>query len=121
MRLVMLGKDDLSVESELGLDKIFHPKFLFDPKRQGLQERCDPVRRVSKIGLDDALEFDERLIVERDAIKLRGFHAALFQAEIDGVLRKREIMFLARKALFLRRRDDLPVTDKTRRAIVVKS
>ncbi len=118
---MMLRKNDLPLKVELGLNVILHPKLLFDPKGHGLQKGRDPVRRVCEIGFEDAFEFEEGFIVERDNIKTGGLDAAFSEAKIDCIFWERKIMLLTREAFFLRRRDDLSVLDKTRRAVMIKS
>ena len=78
------------------------------------------MRGASEIGFEDALEFQERFVVECDAIEAGGFDTTFLQTKINGVLWEREVMLLARKTLLLRRRDDPPVPDETRRTIMIK-
>jgi len=90
-----------------------------EPDRHGRHEGSDPARREPEVGLEQALEFQKRLVVKGDMTQLLERHAALPQAVTHGVPREAGVMFPASEALFLRRGDDLSVSQKAGGAVVV--
>src|SRR5436190_13491506 len=75
--------------------------------------------RAGQIGMQDAVELVERLLVKRDVIELLRGNAACAQAVVDGVARVSLVMFLAREALLLRGGDNGAITHEARRAVMV--
>ena len=63
-------------------------QLLADPKRQGHGERAQPAGREGQVGLEQALEFQKRLVVEDDVIDGLERHAFALQAVSDGVTRE---------------------------------
>ncbi len=96
-------------------------ELLLQPQGQSHQEELEAARRVGDVGLEDAVELEERLVVEGDQVELAGGDPAFLQAVVDGVLREVEVVLLAREALFLGGRDDAPVLDEAGGAVVVES
>ncbi|OQA55636.1 MAG: hypothetical protein BWY42_01390 [Candidatus Omnitrophica bacterium ADurb.Bin277] len=121
VRLMMLGKKDLAFVAKLLLNEGFHPKLLLDPHGNRLEEGPDPLRGACEVAFKDAFKFQEGFVVKRDNIEVFRRDPAFSQAIFDRVRRETEVVLLPRKPLFLRRRDDLPVTDKARGAVMIKS
>jgi hypothetical protein len=94
-------------------------QLLPDPDGQRLSKRAEATRRVREIGLQQPVEFQERLVVKRDMVERAGVEAAALETERHGLRRKPIVVFAAREALFLRRRDDLAVDDERRGRIVI--
>ena len=74
-----------------------------------------------QVGFQQPLEFQKRLVVEADVIELLGPQPGLFQAVIDGLLRKVVVVFVAGEAFLLRGGNDLAVDHQRRGRVVVKS
>ena len=122
VRLVVLGEDDLPLvaSSEPLRDGARQVELLLRPQRHELQERPEAARRVRQVGLQQALELQERLVVEADVVELLGRDAGLVEAVADGVDRERVVVLAAGEPLLLRRRDDVAVDDERRRRVVVE-
>ena len=95
-------------------------QLLLDPDRQRDAKRAQAAWRESEIGFEQALEFEERLVVEDDVIDRAKLDLGLVQAILDGVARKPGVVLLAGEALLLRRRDDPAIGDERRGAVMVE-
>ncbi len=100
-------------------DVVANPQLLAQPQRHRHQVRAPAARRGRGVGLDQSLEFHERLFIEADEVHLRTGNAGLTQAILNGVRRKPGVVLLARETLLLRCRDDAPVFDETGGGVVV--
>ena len=94
-------------------------QLVLHPHRQRGAERREAARRKGEIGLEQPLELEERLVVERDIVDLRGTRAGRLEARANRVVWEARVMLLAREALFLRRRGHLPVDQQRRGRVVV--
>jgi len=78
------------------------------------------VRRAGEVGLEQSLEFQERLVVKDDGVDLveglRPAHPRQYRAALAG---KRASCLRRVKALLLRSRDHLPVDDEGRGSVMV--
>ena len=97
-----------------------HEELLLEPEGQAHQEQLEARRRVRDVGLEDAVELEERLVVEGDEVEVRSLDAGLLEAVVDRVLGERVVVLLARETLFLRGRDDPAVLHQAGRAVVVE-
>src|SRR5262245_31864880 len=100
MRLVMLQEDipALVSPSQSSIQLARHVELLTEPQGHRRHERAKSRGRIRRIGLEQAIEFQQRLVVEGDVIELVGVDARLTQAVIHGVLRKPVVMLLPREA-----------------------
>ncbi len=74
-----------------------------------------------EIGFEQALELQERLVVEDDVVDVVELDAGLRRGNTAIALcGKAGIVLLAREALLLRGRDDLAVLDQRRGAVVIE-
>ena len=96
-------------------------QLLFQPHRHGRHKGAEPARRKRQIGLQQPLKFDQRLLIKHDCAEVRQSDAPLAQTVANRLGGKPRIVLLARKPLFLGRRQDLPVSDQAGRAIVIES
>ncbi len=126
MRVMVLGEQQ-PLAIECGIDRLqrFDQHLLLEqlfaePDRHRLDERSKPARRIGEIGFQQALEFQERLVVEHHMVRLAQRHARFVEAIPQRVRRKACVEFLAREALFLRRRRDLAVLDQRGCAVVIE-
>src|SRR5664280_705185 len=115
----MIGEQDPAREGQLFPYALGHPEAVRDPERHRLAKRDESPRRVVEIRLEEALEFHERLVVERDVVEAVGGELARLEAVARRVRGKFRVVLLSREALFLRGGDDRPVDEKTRRRVVV--
>jgi hypothetical protein len=95
-------------------------ELLLQPERQAFEEKAVASRRIGKIGLEDSIELEERLVVESDEVEGVGRDAALLETVIDGVLREAIVMFQPSEPLLLRGGHDLAVPDEAGGAIVIE-
>src|SRR5581483_211384 len=71
------------------------------------------------IGFDEAVELDERFLVEPDEVEVACREARLAQAVGDRVCRESRVVLPAREALLLRGGNDSAVLDKAGGAVVI--
>src|ERR1700681_723374 len=105
---------------EFDADEIRHPQLFFQPDRHRFRERRKPRRCVIEVGFEQAIELENRFIVEADLIELLDGESSLFETELDGARREARIVFDASEALLLSCRDDLAVNDDARCGIVIE-
>ena len=80
-----------------------------------------PARGVAEVALQQPLEFEQRLVVERDGVEVLRLQAPLPQAVGDGVGGEVGVVLLAGEPLLLRRRDDPPVPHEAGGGVVVEA
>jgi len=73
-----------------------------------------------RIGLKQSLKLDKGFFIEHDVAEIRQGDFPFTQTVTDGSAGKPRIVLLAGKSLFLRGRDDLPVSHQAGRAIVIE-
>ena len=102
MALVVLGEEQLAVDPAArrrGLERLLQVRLLeqllLDPERHRHAERAKAARRIGEIGLEQALELDERLLEEDDMVDAVEVDACRIQAIADGLCGKAGIMLLA--------------------------
>ena len=95
-------------------------QLLLQPQRHGHAERIEAARRVGEVGLEQAFELQERLVVEGDVVDVGELDARRIEAVLHGVLGKARIVLLAGEALLLRRTDQMPILDQRRGAVVIE-
>ena len=120
VRFMVFAEQDRALESlePIG-DVVRDPQLFTEPRRHRHQVRPPSARRHRGVGLEQALELDERLFVERNVIQLRDGEPGLLEAVGDRLRRKRGIVLLAGEAFLLRRRDNAAVHHQARGRVVV--
>ena len=93
------------------MNLLFGLQFAAEPQRAGGSKRLATARRIGHGGFDDAVKFEQRLVVEHDMVELRGSDASFGEAVISGVTRQARVVFLARKSFFLGRGDNFAVSN----------
>jgi hypothetical protein len=68
-----------------------------EPERHGFDERCKPARRESKVGFQQPLELEERLVVKHDVVDIAQPGAGRFQAIVNRLMQKLSSNFLREK------------------------
>src|SRR5262249_47859859 len=72
-----IGPVDIALGGlELAGEKRFLKQFLAEPERQGHTKRCKPAGAIGEIGFQQALEFDERFVVEGHSVEVLSSDAA---------------------------------------------
>ena len=71
------------------------------------------------IGFEKTFELPEWLFVESNSREVRKLYTCFFEYKLHRLYRKRIIMLLTRKALFMRGRDDFVATQKSGSAVVI--
>src|SRR5437879_7018206 len=111
----MLGIPDLPVEPpQRPPDVTLHEELLLHPQRTGQAERSEALRSDPQVGLENALEFEQRFVVEADVREVGALDPRRRETIGDGPMGERRVSLLAAEALFLRRRDDLAVRQQAR-------
>src|SRR5688500_20283408 len=77
---------------EFPADEIFLEQLLANPERHRHREAAIPAWREAEIGLDEALEFQERLFVEDDCVDSSRLCPGVLEAEADRVRGKPGVM-----------------------------
>ena len=95
MALVMLGEQQLVADAagggELGqrlLEVRLLEQLLLEPQRHRQAEGAEAARRVGEIGLEQALELDQRLLEEDDVVDAVEVDAGGVEAIADRVRRE---------------------------------
>src|SRR4029453_2596527 len=100
-------------------DVVGHPELVSQPQRHRHEVGPQSSRRGRGVGLEQAVELDERLLVETDQVQLAGLEVGFTQAVFDGARWEAGVVLLAGESLFLRRGNDAAVLYKTGGRIVV--
>ena len=95
-------------------------QLLLDPHRHRHAEGGEALRGVGEIGLEQALELDERLLEEDDVVDVVEVDLPGLETVPIAWSGKPAIVLLAGEALLLRGRDDAAVLDEGGRAVVIK-
>src|SRR5258708_24987592 len=100
----------------LGLERVGEQRLLKEllpqPQWQRHAKRREAARTVGEVGLQQALELDERLVVEHDPVDIPERDAGLAQAIVGRAMRKPGIELLAGEAFLLRGRDHAAILDE---------
>ena len=120
VRLVVLGEHDGGGAAAALRNKVAGPELVVHPERHRTQKRTQALWRVRQITLQQAFEFQDRLVVERDVIQVIRGDASLAKAERRGRFRKAMVVLLAREPFFLRGGDDLAVADQAGGGVVIE-
>src|SRR5439155_8944937 len=99
VRLVMLGVQDLAVIAEGAADFPVEEQLLFYPQWAGHPELREPAGRNAEVGLQNALELEEGLVIEADIGQVRGPNPGRLETIPRGVPRKGSVALLAGEAL----------------------
>ena len=70
VRFVVFRKNNFATASQFVANQFLHPNPLPNPERDGHEKTFQPMRRISEITMQDAIEFKERLFVKRDVVKV---------------------------------------------------
>ena len=95
-------------------------ELLTQPQGHALTERSESHRRVRQIRLKEPVEFEERLVVERDVIEFGRVNPRFPKTVLDRKFGESVVVLLARKPLFLGRGNDLTISNQTCGAVVIK-
>src|SRR5262245_18515334 len=105
--------------NEFLLYQLFEQQPLLQPNRHRGQERADAPGREAKIGLNQPLEFQQRLVIERDVPEFGERDARLAQTIRDGVAGETRIVLLSGETLLLCRCDENPIAYDAGGAVMV--
>ena len=122
MRLVVLGVEQQPlVVAERFAELAVGEELLLHPERASHEEGAEAARCDGEIRLEDALELEQRLVVEPDVMQVTCGDPSSPQAVLDGPRREARIALDPREPLFLRGGDDLAVGHETGGAVVIVS
>ena len=85
-----------------------------------MHERPEAAGRVGQVGLQQPLEFQERLVVEPDVVEVRRLDPRLGETEGDSVGREPGVVLRAGEAFLLRRCFDTAIDEDGRRRVVIE-
>ncbi len=126
MAQVMLGKQQLLLPVDVGRqgfqlldEQALLKQLLLEPQRQRLPERRETARRECEVCFQQALEFQEWLVVESDKVDVGGTKPGDLETRANGGAGKVRIVLHAREALFLGGVFDAAVDDERCGGIVV--
>ncbi len=105
---------------ELLKEKRLLEQLFFQPYGHGHEKRPQSFRSKGQVRLEQALELQQRLVVEHNVGQIRQPDSARIQTITHRVLRKARVMFFSGEAFFLRGSDDLAVFHQTSCAVVIK-
>src|SRR5215510_15939306 len=125
---MVLGKEQARVRVEvavaqagqLATKQILLEQLLPEPERDGHRERPEPAGGEREIGLQEPLELEKRLVVERDIVDLLECDASLAQTVRGGAPGKAGVVPFPAEALLLRRGDDATIRDQRGGGVVVE-
>lgn len=103
----------------LGQQILLEQLFL-QPHRNGGLERGKAPGRERHIGFEQALELQERLVVEDDEVDVVQAAAGLGQAILDGQPGKTRVVFLAGEAFFLGGGNDAAILDQRGGTVMIE-
>src|SRR6185503_10817177 len=109
-----------SASQDLFAKKVSQQQFLFQPHRHGGKKGLQATRRKADVGFKQPLEFDQRLVIKHNILKVLNPNPSLVQTILNRAMRKSRIMLLSCKSFFLCRSDDLAVPHEAGGAVVVE-
>src|SRR5271166_6763551 len=106
----MLGVEDLvGRNAQLRRDLRTYPQLVDHPGDHRLTEDLVRLRIGLQHAHQNAVEFAEGLLVKDRIVKIFALNAAAFETELDGLMRKSEVVLDAAEALFFGGRNELAV------------
>src|SRR5688572_24052872 len=105
---MMLGVQHLAGVAQRIANPVLDVELLLHPQRRGLEKGPEAARRNVDVGLEDALELEQRLVVETDERQVADTDAGVVETETGGVNRKALVTLLPGEPLLLGGGDDLP-------------
>jgi hypothetical protein len=118
---VVLRVEDRTLVAEALTKLLFHVQLLLHPQRARHHERAEPLRHHAQIRLEDALELEQRLVVEADVVQILRLDARRLQAVLHRARREIRISLLPGEPLLRAGSDDLAVLHQGGGAVVVVS
>ena len=106
--------------AELAHEQLLLKELLLEPQGHRHAERGNAPGRVRQVGLEQSLEFHERLLVEDDVADVVERDARLAEAIGHRTRGVSAVVFLAREALFLGGGHDVTVHDQRRRGVMIE-
>src|SRR4051812_45163621 len=93
-------KDPIGRDAHNLADSILDPQLIEHPRGHRFAEHAVRARGCRNRRTDNSIELDEGFLEERDVIKVGATQPVAFEAETDGALGKREVMFDPAESLF---------------------
>src|SRR5262249_19328487 len=120
MRFVVFRKKNFATATEFASDQFFNPNAFPDPKRYRHQKASQTDWRIREISVQNPVEFQERLFVERHIVELIDVDAAFAEAISHGLLRKTRVVLFSCESFLLGCRDDFSFAHQACRTVVIK-
>jgi hypothetical protein len=120
VRLMVFGIEHFPIESQRVADLPLHVELVLDPERAGHEERLEAAGCHAQVSLQDALELEQRLVVERHRRQLVRRDPGLFQAVVNRMLREPGIALDPAESLLAGGGNDFAVSEQAGRAVVIE-
>lgn len=119
--VVIAEQDLIRIDMQVILNDALDPELFLQPVDHRIAPYVGGRGKCIQRGEQNALKFDQRLFVEDDMLQIVGGDPCLAQAEIDGLLRKAVVVFLAREAFFHRSGDQFAVVEERGGGVVIEA
>ncbi len=97
-----------------------HVQLILQPQRHRKTEAPETRGRIGQVSLQQPVKLSQRLVIESDAVQILRLESGLGEAIGGGVGGKAGVMLLAREPFLLGRRDNIPIHDQRRGAVVIE-
>ncbi len=96
-------------------------ELMAQPQGHSHQKLPETKRGISDVGFEEPFEFQQRLLIEDNIIKLFGSDVPGLEAILNGVYRELVIVLFSCESFLLGSGDDFTVAHKRSSAVMVKS
>src|SRR5579859_2996752 len=121
VRDVVLAKENLAVEAERLANLAAYPQLRPEPGLQGADERAPRARVGRGVPGDDALELEQRFLIEDHVVELVRVDAARVQAEVRRLDGQSSVVFEAAEPLLFGRGHQVAVAQQAGAGVVVEA
>ena len=97
-----------------------HVELVLQPQRPRHEERLEPPGGDTKVGLEDSLKLEKRLVVEANVGEMPGLYPAGTQTILDRLSGEARVALLPGEAFLLGRSHDLAVLHETGSTVMVE-
>ena len=119
--MVLAEQHALGRDAQRAHHQALDPEFVVEPGDHRLAEDSPGIGIRAERGHEDALELDQRLLVEDHIVEVGALDLRLPETEVDRALRVSEVMLLAREALFFGGGDQHAVAQQGGGGVVVET
>src|SRR5437867_8360014 len=117
----MPGEEELPLITQLSPDDFGNPQLFFQPDGDRLGEGEHAAGKRRQVSREEALELQERFVVEAHVVQVGDLHSTFEQAVADGLGGKVRVVLLASEAFLRGGRDDSAVLDQAGGRVMVET